>query len=87
MRAQHVRHAAATRLRPLACGCVDPWLHRCRDATALTEGSLDGWADALGTLTGLDFTPLAPVEVLRALWRRGGSDRRLAQAVHQVAAS
>ena len=84
MREQHLRHAAAARLGVLLCGCTDPWGHRdCRDPAPLTEVALDGWVAAITDVFTLQVSPMVPVEVLRALWRRGGDDRRLAQQVHQ----
>jgi len=53
--------------------------------TTPSEHSLDAWA---ATITGLqrhDTPAVVDVATLRALWRRGGSDRRLAEQVHATA--
>ncbi|WP_176458530.1 MULTISPECIES: hypothetical protein [unclassified Rhodococcus (in: high G+C Gram-positive bacteria)] len=47
----------------------------------MTDHELDGWRDTIAMLLDKGMTPLLDVEILRALWRRGGIDRRLAQAV------
>jgi hypothetical protein len=49
----------------------------------------DRWVDA-GAATArhfleVGFVPLLEVEVLRALWRRGGDDRQLAQELYTLA--
>lgn len=71
------RHSAAQRLVPLECGCRDPWPCRCTP-TPLTEKSIDAARDAALHLLNNGHTPMLNVEVLRALWRRGGTDRQLA---------
>ena len=81
------RLAASKRLPPLACGCRDP-LTDCTctepEPEPLSQRDLAAWAAAIAFLLDCGTTPLPPVEVLRALWRRGGTDRRLAQHVHQL---
>lgn len=77
------RRAAAARSAPLACGCADPWPCTCTDPP-LTAQALDGWAAAARHVLALGRTPLLPVEVLRALHRRGGPDRDLAEALHRA---
>ncbi|WP_460356685.1 hypothetical protein, partial [Mycobacterium sp. ZZG] len=71
------RHAAADRCVPLDCGCRDPWPCRCADPP-LSDQALDGWRDAALRLLFDGLIPLLPIEVRRALYRRGGPDRVLA---------
>ncbi|WP_137147143.1 hypothetical protein [Mycolicibacterium sp. CR10] len=79
------RHDAARRLPPLDCGCgPDPWLCRCTQPP-LSAHALDGWADAARHLMVHGKTPLLPIEVLRALYRRGGDDQALALKLHAAA--
>ncbi len=77
-----VRRAGALRLPPLECGHRDPWSadHR-REYPS--DRMIDGYRDALAHLDyhGLIGAPILPE--LRLLWQRGGSDRRVAQAVAQ----
>ncbi len=44
--------------------------------------NLDAWADAARHLFSHGLPPLVPVEVCRALYRRGGADRELAERLH-----
>ena len=74
------RRAAARRLVPLDCGCRDPWPCRCT-CTPLSQWALDGWRDAAAHLLDTGWMPVLPIEVCRALWRRGGPDRALAELV------
>jgi hypothetical protein len=73
---------------PLDCGCprgphTDPIGCSCTSPT-ISEHQLDGWRDAaIHVLTG-GQTPMLPIEVRRALWRRGGTDRDLAEQLHQA---
>jgi hypothetical protein len=76
--ALHARRAAARRMVPLDCGCRDPWLCRCTQSP-LSDCARDGWRDAAQHVRGTGQTPLVPIEVRRALWRRGGPDRELAE--------
>lgn len=79
------RRHASRRLAPLDCGCSDPWPCRCGEPP-LTEAAVDAYrraAEHVRYITGC--APLVPVEVLRALFRRGGDDRALAQELHAAA--
>lgn len=77
------RRAAMRRSVPLDCGCPDPWPCNCT-MPALTDRWIDAGRDAALHLLADGKTPLLEIEVLRALWRRGGPDRRLAQRLHQL---
>ncbi|ORB16875.1 hypothetical protein BST37_05880 [Mycobacterium noviomagense] len=76
------RRAASWRLVPLDCGCRDPWPCRCTQPP-LTDCQLDGWRDAAQHVLDEGYMPLVPLEVRRALWRREGTDRRLAELLHR----
>ena len=71
---------------PLGCGCRDPWVHSCRAQPPLTERQLEGWRDTARHVLGTGHIPALPLEVRRALWRRGGADRALVQLLHYVSA-
>ncbi|WP_241011007.1 hypothetical protein [Mycobacterium camsae] len=45
---------------------------------------LDGWRDAALHVLAVGQIPLLPIEVRRALWRRGGPDRVLAEKLHEA---
>lgn len=66
---------------PLDCGCRDPWGCVCTEPP-LSEYALDGWRNAANHLLASGRMPLIPLEVRRALYRRGGDDRELAQKLH-----
>lgn len=75
------RRAAAHRSVPLDCGCRDPWPCRCTDPP-LSEHQIDGWRNAAEHVLAGGQMPVVPIEVRRALWRRGGPDRELAETLH-----
>jgi hypothetical protein len=77
------RRVACRRMVPLGCGCRDPWPCRCTDPP-LTECQVDHWRDAAVHLLRAGHTPLLPLSVGRALWRRGGADQVLAKLLHDV---
>jgi hypothetical protein len=79
------RHEASCRVVSLDCGCgPDPWLCRCT-TPPLSEKMIDAGRDAaLHILDRTERVPLLEVEVLQALWRRGGADRELAELLHQL---
>jgi hypothetical protein len=77
------RRLAAQRVVPLDCGCGDPWLCRCTQPP-LSDHALDGWRDAAQHILDCGQIPLVPLEIRRALWRRQGSDRLLAERLHQA---
>ena len=72
------RRDASHRLAILDCGCADPWVHR-HTGQPLTERALDGWRDAACAVLAEGMKPIVPAEIRRSLWRRGGSDRALAE--------
>ena len=64
----------------LDCGCRD--ICHCT-IPPLSDNQIDGWADcARYVMDTAGCTPLLPLEVLRALYRRGGDDRALAEKIH-----
>jgi hypothetical protein len=72
------RRDAALRLLPLDCGCRDPWPCTCT-SPPLSAHTIDSFRDAAIHVLGAGCTPLLPIEVMRALWRRGGADAELVQ--------
>lgn len=81
------RRDSAKRSVPLDCGCPtgphrDP-ISCLRTSPPLTDHQLDSWRDAaLHLLATTGRTPIVPLEVRRALWRRG--DRRVAEWLHEA---
>jgi len=53
--------------------------------TSISEHSLDAWAATITDLQRHGTPAVVDVATLRALWRRGGPDRRLAAQVHATA--
>ena len=79
------RHSAADRSAPLGCGCRDPLLCSCYETEPpLSDHALDGWRDAVLKVLFNRQVPLLPIEVRRALWKRGGPDRILAERLHEA---
>lgn len=76
------RRATSRRLAPLRCGCADPWTCRCRPSEP-SELEIDAYAATLAHLDAIGLTAAPQVSELRALWRRGGQQRRVAQSVTQ----
>ena len=77
------RRAAAARSLPLDCGCRDPYPCRCT-SPPLSDTAVDGWRDAAQHVLATGRIPLLPLEIRRALWRRGGTDRALAEVLHRA---
>lgn len=81
------RHEAAVRLPQLDCGCADPWTCRHSIVPALSDNQIDGYADAARyILETTGCTPILPLDVVRALYRRGGQDRALAEKLRTAGA-
>ena len=76
------RRDKANRSVPLDCGCRDPLGCRCTEPP-LSDRALDAWAAAAWHILKLGQMPLVPLEVRRALWRRGGRDRELGKLLHE----
>lgn len=77
------RRHAANRSVPLDCGCRDPWGHRCTEPP-LSDKRIDAARDAAEHLLEAGLVPLLEIEVLQALWRRGGDDRAFAQRLDNL---
>lgn len=77
------RHALARRLAPLDCGCRDPWPCRCT-VPPLSDDWIDAGRDAAIRLLNMGMVPLLEIEVLQALWRRGGTERELATVLFEA---
>lgn len=80
----HRRRAAAQRVVPLDCGCPDPWPCWCNEPP-LSDRMVDAGRDAALHILNVGEIPLLEVETLRALYRRGGMDRALAQRLWELA--
>lgn len=76
------RRGAAKRSVPLDCGCRDPYTCQCTEPP-LFGRALDAWRDAALHMLEVGNMPLVPLEVRRALWRRGSADRELAELLHE----
>ena len=73
------RWDAAARSEPLPCGQHrDPLVCLARRRVVPSARMVDAGADAAAHLLELGLTPVLELEVLRALWRRRGPDRALA---------
>jgi hypothetical protein len=77
------RSGAAKRSVPLDCGHRDPLLCDCTQPP-LSNHAIDGWRSSAEHVLATGQIPLLPIEVLQALWRRGGSDRALAEQLHEA---
>lgn len=75
------RRGAAKLSVPLDCGCgPDPWICRCTDPP-LSDARIDAGRDTAIHLLNAGLVPIVEIEVLQALWRRGGVERELAEAL------
>jgi hypothetical protein len=79
------RRAASQRVVPLDCGCPDPWPCRCSEPP-LSDKMVDAGREAALHIWDTGRVPLLEIEVLQALWRRGGSDRDLAEQLYAATA-
>ncbi len=75
------RQQARRRMVPLACGCSDPWPCRC-SRPPLSQKQIDAGRDAAQHILAAGELPLLELEILQALYRRGGDDRELAEQLH-----
>jgi hypothetical protein len=78
------RRAASWRCAPLDCGCgPDPLGCTC-SSPPLSEHMVDAGRDAALHILKTGRVPVLEIEVLRALYRRGGADRELAERLHRL---
>lgn len=77
------RRRAARRVVPLDCGCPDPFPCRCSEPP-LSDKMIDAGRDGALHLLTDGYVPLLKIEVLQALYRRGGEDRELAELLHTL---
>jgi hypothetical protein len=77
------RSGAAKRSVPLDCGHRDQLLCDCT-RPPLSNHAIDGWRRAAEHVLATGQVPLLPIEVLQALWHRGGDDRALARQLHEA---
>lgn len=77
----HRRKAAAQRLPSLECGCRDPWTCRCFGAGEPTLLQVDAYRDTAILLLSRGMTPAPRIPEMRVLWRRGGEDRLVVEAI------
>jgi hypothetical protein len=75
------RRAASCRLPSLDCGCRDPWPCTCTEPPLSEQWITAARFAALHILDAGEI-PLLEIETLRALYRRGGMDRSLAEMLH-----
>ncbi|MGW3542049.1 hypothetical protein ACWDNI_16100 [Nocardia niigatensis] len=69
--------------RAAACRMVggDPWPRQYESDAEPTAAQLSAWADAANHVAADGLCPVVPREILRLLWKRGGSDRQLAEQI------
>ena len=79
----HRRRSTSRRVVPLDCECPDPWPCRCTQPP-LSERMIDAGRAAALHILDVGEVPLLEFETLRALYRRGGDDRALAEKLHQL---
>ena len=77
------RRQAAARSVPLDCGCRDPWGCRCTEPP-LSEHAIESWRRTALDILRAGNMPVLPIEATRALWKRGGADRVLAELLHDA---
>lgn len=75
------RRIAAARSVPLGCGCRDAWTCRCTKS-GLTDEMIDAGRIAALHILAAGQLPILRPDILRALYRRGGQDRQLAERLH-----
>jgi hypothetical protein len=78
----HRRRNATDRIPPYGeCSCRDPWTCWCRDNSDPTERRVDGYRDAVLHLLSCGLTPAASLPEIRTMFRRKGTDARLAMQI------
>jgi hypothetical protein len=78
----HRRRASTKRVPPYGyCTCRDPWVCRCADNTEPPERYVDGYRDAVLYLLSCGLTPAPFIPEMRAMYRRRGTDARLAMRI------
>jgi hypothetical protein len=77
------RRQAAARSVPLDCRCRDPLGCRCSEPP-LSERAIESWRDSALHVLRTGYMPVLPIEARRALWKRGGADRLLAELLHDA---
>jgi hypothetical protein len=78
------RRLASQRMAPLDCGCHDPLGCRCTQPP-LSDRWITAGRDAARHILATGHVPLLKIEILQALYRRGGDDRALAEQLHAAA--
>lgn len=79
------RRESTYRLPVLECGCADPWTCHHHDGEP-SAAMIDAARAAAEHLLGTGLTPLLDLDAQRAMWRRGGDDRRLVSALQSLTA-
>lgn len=79
------RREASRRMVSLDCGCADTWPCRCTQPP-LSDRAVDSYRDAAQHILSSGMCPVIPIEILRALYRRGGDDRGIAMEIHERSA-
>lgn len=74
------RRSASYRLPALNCGCRDPWPCRHPD-DQVTDREVNGYRDAAQHLLAHGLTPVPNLPAMRAMWKRGGDQQRLAMQI------
>lgn len=64
------------------CACRDPWTCS-HDGNAMSEHDVDGYRAAAQHLLDAGLAPAPNVPALRAMWRRGNEERRLARTISE----
>jgi hypothetical protein len=72
------RRECSLRVEPLFCGCRDPLPHRCEPSP------IRGYVEAAEHLLSHGLPPAPNIAALRAMWREGGRNQRLALRVVEL---
>lgn len=81
----HRRRATCRRMQRLTCGCVDTWTCQCHETRRENKDPelMKVVAEHLIEATGRPGTG-HNADAARALWRRGGTDARLAELINRL---